>query len=327
MSAREVPHREVALFDFTIPTENAARLSRPLAASAAWHFLAAALLFTFWSASVAPHRHLTHERVILIAQAPQERVTHAKIIAPHLREFRAPRAIRVEIPAFPVVSTPSPESPEPNLPDLPAPEISALPSTQADAFREPVPVALPPARRTPVRPSGFESLETNTAKPVPARLHATGAFESASAPEGPSIRRTASAPGGFSNASVSASAVSTPRAALQSGMFADAAVEFAGTAPKPAATTRFTPVEILAKPKPAYTDEARAKQIEGEVLLEIQFSASGEARLLRLVHGLGHGLDEAAVAAARGIRFRPAMRDGLAVDSSAVVHIVFQLAN
>lgn len=90
---------------------------------------------------------------------------------------------------------------------------------------------------------------------------------------------------------------------------------------------RLTPVEIVSKPKPRYTDEARSKKIEGEVLLEIQFSASGEARVLRLVRGLGYGLDENAVAAALGIRFHPATRNGGAVDSAAVVHILFQLAN
>ena len=93
------------------------------------------------------------------------------------------------------------------------------------------------------------------------------------------------------------------------------------------ALATLTPVEILSKPRPAYTAEARARNIEGEVLLEVQFSASGDVRVLRVVQGLGHGLDETALAAARGIRFRPATRDGAAVDSTAIVHIVFQLAN
>jgi len=46
----------------------------------------------------------------------------------------------------------------------------------------------------------------------------------------------------------------------------------------------------------------------------------------RIVRGLGHGLDEAAVRAAQQIRFKPARRDGQPVDFPAVVHIVFQLA-
>jgi TonB family protein len=46
----------------------------------------------------------------------------------------------------------------------------------------------------------------------------------------------------------------------------------------------------------------------------------------RVVRGLGHGLDEAAIAAANKMRFKPALRNGQAVDSTAVVHVVFQLA-
>ena len=86
------------------------------------------------------------------------------------------------------------------------------------------------------------------------------------------------------------------------------------------------PVEILSKPKPAYTEEARRRQIEGEVLLEILFSASGQVRVLGTVRGLGQGLDESAIAAAEAIRFRPAERGGVPADSTAIVHIVFQLA-
>ena len=85
-------------------------------------------------------------------------------------------------------------------------------------------------------------------------------------------------------------------------------------------------VEILDKPKPVYTDEARNLKLEGEVLLEVQFAANGQLHVNRVVRGLGHGLDEAAIAAANKMRFRPAMRNGQAMDSTAIVHVVFQLA-
>jgi TonB family protein len=89
---------------------------------------------------------------------------------------------------------------------------------------------------------------------------------------------------------------------------------------------KVTPAEIISKPVPAYTEEARSKKIEGEVLLEVVFEASGKLRVLRVVRGLGHGLDDAAVRAAEQIRFKPALRDGQPSDSTAVVHIIFQLA-
>lgn len=87
-----------------------------------------------------------------------------------------------------------------------------------------------------------------------------------------------------------------------------------------------TPVEITFKPNPVYTDEARSLKLEGEVLLEVQFSAAGQLHVNRVVRGLGHGLDEAAIAAANKMRFKPAMRNGQPVDSTAIVHVVFQLA-
>jgi len=87
-----------------------------------------------------------------------------------------------------------------------------------------------------------------------------------------------------------------------------------------------TPVEILSKPKPKYTEEGRKLKIEGEVRLEVQFTATGEVRVIRVVQGLGHGLDEQAVRAAEQIKFKPAQREGQSVDSNATLHIIFQLA-
>ncbi len=86
-------------------------------------------------------------------------------------------------------------------------------------------------------------------------------------------------------------------------------------------------VEILFKPRPLYSSEARSKRLEGEVVLEILFEKSGEVRVLKVVKGLGHGLDESAVRAAEGIRFRPAESGGVAVDATAKVHIQFLLAS
>jgi TonB family protein len=87
-----------------------------------------------------------------------------------------------------------------------------------------------------------------------------------------------------------------------------------------------TSVEITYKPNPVYTDEARHLQLEGEVLLEVEFAANGQLHVNRVVRGLGHGLDEAAVNAADKMRFKPALRNGQAIDSTAIVHVVFQMA-
>src|ERR1700730_13517456 len=92
-------------------------------------------------------------------------------------------------------------------------------------------------------------------------------------------------------------------------------------------TPAVEPVVILAKPKPVYSAEAIKLNLEGEVLLEVVFPASGgEVQVNRIVKGLGHGLDEADMRAAQQIKYKPALSNGHPVDFPAVVHIVFQIA-
>ena len=94
----------------------------------------------------------------------------------------------------------------------------------------------------------------------------------------------------------------------------------------PKAEPHVVPVQILSKPTPLYTDEARAMRLEGDVVLEVLFTAAGQAQVSRIVQGLGHGLDQAATRAVAQIKYRPAKRDGQAVDSTSIIHVVFQLA-
>jgi len=122
---------------------------------------------------------------------------------------------------------------------------------------------------------------------------------------------------------------STPRGTVRQAGFGDAdvpappTVQARSAAP---ASEKVVPAEILSKPVPIYTEEARVKRIEGEVLLEVVFEATGRIHVLRVVRGLGHGLDDAAVRAAEQIHFKPALKDGQPSDSTALVHIIFQLA-
>jgi len=94
----------------------------------------------------------------------------------------------------------------------------------------------------------------------------------------------------------------------------------------PAAGNASSGVAILYEPNPAYTNEARVLKMEGDVVLEVVFLASGQVQVTRVVSGLGHGLDEAAIQAAKQIRFKPAKRNGQVVDFPAHVRIEFRLA-
>lgn len=67
---------------------------------------------------------------------------------------------------------------------------------------------------------------------------------------------------------------------------------------------------LLSKPEPQYTEEARRNQIEGTVMLRVVFSSSGEVVQIRAVRTLPFGLTERAIAAARQIKFVPAVKGG-----------------
>ena len=87
-----------------------------------------------------------------------------------------------------------------------------------------------------------------------------------------------------------------------------------------------TSVQVLSYPKPPYTAEARQLKIQGEVVLQVRFSADGQVHVIRVVRGLGHGLDQQAIRAAEQTRFKPATRDGKPVDTTTLFHVDFQLA-
>ena len=93
-------------------------------------------------------------------------------------------------------------------------------------------------------------------------------------------------------------------------------------AEKPSSTN----LEVLSKPPVHYTAEARQLRIQGDVVVRVTFLATGQVVVHGVVHGLGHGLDQEALRVARGIRFRPATRNGHPIDLTTDVVITFQLA-
>ncbi len=182
-------------------------------------------------------------------------------------------------------------------------------------------------------PNGVPAAE-NHGKPV--TIAQVGSFDLPSGPgygNGTGGAKGASgvvASAGFGNGTAvgdGSGTVNTTRGTIKQAGFGDAEVVAAATHPRTEALApRIVPAEILAKPLPVYTEEARKLRIQGEVLLEVVFQSSGKLEVVRVVRGLGHGLDEAAIRAAQQIQFKPAMRDGQPSDSTAVLHIVFQLA-
>jgi TonB family protein len=112
---------------------------------------------------------------------------------------------------------------------------------------------------------------------------------------------------------------------IVAGGFGERVAQSGGGLQRVAAAPMVEPVEIVFKPRPDYTAEAIRRHIEGEVLLDVVFGATGSLHVNRVVKGLGYGLDDEALAVAQRIRFKPARKDGQPYDCAALVHIVFEL--
>jgi TonB family protein len=318
-----------------------------LGASALLHV--AAILFIVKIAILIPH-----ETAQLVARN-QDSIT---LIAPNLEKpvvvkppppkalaqlLEQPKSVvrinarKIEVPA---VKTPVPEAPKlaanfapPALPKLPAPEKKIVAQGLFESNSSAKPITKAPVQA--VQTGGFGDPNGVAGKSDKERNMTVASVGSFDMPAGPGNGNgTAGAHGkqaviasaSFSGGMVDeASSDRSPRRSVSAAGFGDATT--AQVAAKRAIhTADATPMEILFKPRPLYTAEARQLHIEGEVLLDIMFAASGQIRIVRVVRGLGHGLDEAAERAAQQIRFNPAKKDGQPYDSDAVVHIVFALA-
>jgi len=90
-------------------------------------------------------------------------------------------------------------------------------------------------------------------------------------------------------------------------------------------TDLVTPPKVLSHPAAVYTDEARRRGIEGSVIVQARFDEYGSATVLKVMKGLGYGLDDAALEALKAWRFSPALRNGLPVTAVAVIEVPFRL--
>jgi TonB family protein len=256
-----------------------------------------------------------------------------------------PSALRLPAPAV---------RPKPKTEDAPAPEIKiaartpeVVPATSAPVIPRTIKTggfstgssAPQTIERAPqqVQTGGFgdpNGIPARTTQTRPVNIASAGGFDMPTGPGygngtgGANGARGVVASTGFGSGVATGNARTTSGGTVKQAGFGSADVPAPPTVQaRPAqVAAAVVPAEILSKPTPIYTDEARAKRIEGEVLLEVVFEATGKLRVVRIVRGLGHGLDENAVRAAERIRFKPALKDGQPSDSTAVVHIIFQLA-
>jgi TonB family protein len=88
---------------------------------------------------------------------------------------------------------------------------------------------------------------------------------------------------------------------------------------------RVTGPVILKHVVPQYSEEARRAKYQGVCLITLIVDAHGMPQNVHVTRGLGMGLDEKAVEAVRGFRFKPATKDGKPVASIATIEVNFRL--
>jgi TonB family protein len=279
-----------------------------------------------------------------------------KIVAPPPKIERPPK---IEVPK------PQPELPKPVAVKLPTPDAPHLapappkavappPQPKVGLFKSATPTQVANNVSAPtVKTGGFGDPVGVTPNPNatrPANIAAVGSFGSAPGPsQGAGAARQGSVHGtsfgsgvangvpggkdrgtvasaGFSNGVVGGTGSPGSHGTVATAGFAQVASAAAGVNPAKFKEPPSTPIVLVSKPLPQYTPEAKQLRIEGDVTLEVRFTASGQVQVLRVVNGLGHGLDQQATLAAERIRFKPATKNGEPVDEVSIIHISFQLA-
>lgn len=86
-----------------------------------------------------------------------------------------------------------------------------------------------------------------------------------------------------------------------------------------------TPPSVLYKVEPHYSDQASKAGLEGTVVLYMEVGPSGQASNIRVVRGLGLGLDEKAMEAVSQWQFQPGMKDGQPVTVTVTIEVNFRL--
>ena len=282
-----------------------------------------------------PPRYVTTELIFPSKLPPLHKMPRLKLPPPH-PVAELPRKIETQLPK------PDPAKPElvrlqtPAMPTMPsAPATIVVPSVQpkvglfASAKRSTVATN---DRAPAIKTGGFgdpSGVVPNPNASRPATIAAIGKFENApgtgqgaaspraglvatggfgsgvgSAPKGTGVGGRTVATGGFRGNGISSSAAPEPR--IQQ--------------------VHFSPPEVLSEPRPQYTQEARQLRIQGEITLQVRFGIDGKVEVLRVISGLGHGLDQEAALVAEQIRFKPAVKDGQPTDHVTYIHILFQLA-
>jgi periplasmic protein TonB len=83
--------------------------------------------------------------------------------------------------------------------------------------------------------------------------------------------------------------------------------------------------DVLYAPEAEFSEEARKAKFSGNVEVYLFVDADGKPSHIRVVRGVGMGLDEKAIEAVRQYKFKPAMKDGKPVQVDLYIDVNFQI--
>jgi TonB family protein len=323
--------------------------------------MALVILLTAAVHKVQKEKYIEH----MVFTEKQEPPPPPKVVIPKVKVIAPPQpeVVKLEPPKIVVPKIqPPPEIPkpvkldtpdQPKLPPAPPKVVTPPPQPKVGLFASPKPTEVANNQVKPdLKTGGFG--DPQGAKPNPnstkSQLVATGSFNAA---PGPNSGAGAARKGAVSGTSFGAGVANGVPGGHDMGKVASAgfANGVVGGTGKPGGTgtvstagfsqnmgpapnqvaiktnePAFVPPVVISEPHPEYTPEAAQLRIQGEVTLQVRFLATGQVEVLRVVNGLGHGLDEQAKRVAEQIRFKPAIKDGHPVDHTTLIHVTFQLA-
>jgi protein TonB len=209
--------------------------------------------------------------------------------------------------------------------------IAALALIPQERLREVVSIALNEAPKPEPKQARPEPPPKQARSEAPARARAAPA---AHASAQPSAAETQTDHRAFTDLGLTLDSNSADGLAVNTGpgLGGIKAAPKALAAPKPkllVSKKPIEPAEAITKPQPinpslpAFTAAARQAGVQGKVILELTVNETGEVTDARVVKGLGYGLDEAALAAAKKYRFAPATQAGRPVAFKFVLAMRF----
>ena len=268
---------------------------------------------------------VTHAAIVGVLTAIVPTRASENTPTPGTRSIGVFRLAAIEPTALPPAPVSVPRAPSP---PRPAPPVRTAMITEVQKPAAVAPIAAkavepPPATVLPTAVPGFE----RSAEPaLPVRPPETGLFERANGARSSQAAASVTT-GGFGSLAPSQRAAAQEGNDVTGGRIRsprERARPVVGRAG--AEADRLDPSRSCSSHRRSTRTKPETHASRAPWRSNLEFTAAGEVRVLRVVSGLGHGLDEAAERAASRIRFKPAQSDGRTVVSRAMVYITFRLS-